>query len=519
MRTRYRITSGVPLLLILLAGLLLRSLYLTDPFADAHSWRQIENAAIARGFATGPLDLLRPQVNWGGVGDASVAMEFPLLPATIALLYRVFGETEIAARAVVIAFSLGLVAVVYQIGKDLSGVAVGRGAALLMATSPSAVYFGRVPIVDTVMVFFSAAAVLFFIRYHRCRRPLNAVYGGISLGLAALVKLPAVLVLGPLVWAAWCAGGWRALSDKWFLGAVSLALLLAVGWYWHANELYLETGLTLGIWRGAGAYPEPLASLAGPTSTFTGWARADRLLDVEFYERMLGRVWTLHLTPVGFGLCLVGITMTVVRGIDSVLVWLLATAAFIVVAAEGNWLHEYYQLPLLPPAAILAGRAVHPLFDGPWVRRHVAGGWRGVTAVGCVVTLSCAVSFHYSGIVMEYFRPGWRDLTLLHAGAAIDQHTEPYSGLMVIEHAHIANAANSPILLYHARRRGWSFDLDSISVPAIEYVRRIGASYLATTLWPRLVAERPEIAEFLQQNAARVPVRDAPPQFRLFRLY
>jgi len=57
---------------------------------------------------------------------------------------------------------------------------------------------------------------------------------------------------------------------------------------------------------------------------------------------------------------------------------------------------------------------------------------------------------------------------------------------------------NSPILLYHARRHGWSFDAESITP---EVVRRLhaqyGAQFFVTLIWSVLEQQRPELARFL----------------------
>ena len=519
MYSRWMFRSHLPLLLILLLGLSVRSLYVTAPFADAHRWRQVENMSIARHFAEGPFNLLHPQVNWGGPGDASVAMEFPFLPATIAALYLATGDMEVAARAVSIAFSLALVVVVYLLGHDMFGPPVGRGAALLMAMSPSAVYFGRVPIVDTVMVFFSVGAVLGFFRYFRFGRGRDAFFAGLSLGLALLVKLPAALILGPVLYLAWRARRWSVLRDASFCTAVTLPVCVTAAWYWHANNIYMETGLTVGIWRGAGNYPPSLLPLAGPTTTFTGWASLDQLTSFEFYERMLARVYALHLTPPGFVLCLAAIAIWWRRaGVDVLLIWLLAVLAFILAVAQGNWFHEYYQLPLLPPAAILCGLAMRSVFDGRWLRRNVAGGWLGVASVAMAIAFSSLVVFHYSGVVPRYFRPDGLDLIPIRAGEKIHARTPHDAVLVVLEHAHTLNAANSPVLLYYARRRGWSFDLDSVNVPAVMQLRAFGATHFATTLWSSIEAERPDVASFLKDEATWLAVDDAPGDFRLFAL-
>ena len=77
---------------------------------------------------------------------------------------------------------------------------------------------------------------------------------------------------------------------------------------------------------------------------------------------------------------------------------------------------------------------------------------------------------------------------------------------------------NSPILLYWAHRRGWSFDLGSISPHVIDLLRkRFGATYFATTIWPRLAAAHPDVAEYLRARR-QVPVPNAPPNTMLFDL-
>jgi hypothetical protein len=188
-RAAARWLPDIPLLFILLFAIYLRSQYLTLPMAEAHRWREVTNADIARNFYERSMNLFYPQVNWGGAQQPYVGMEFPLLQYIAALLYYPFGESAVIGRLISMAFSIGTAIVIFAIGRRLFGVAAGRAAAFLFAISPSAVFFGRFFISDTPMVFFSAgggarldrllrhriaARVRGGVRLHRSRRTREA---------------------------------------------------------------------------------------------------------------------------------------------------------------------------------------------------------------------------------------------------------------------------------------------------------------------------------------------------------
>ena len=68
---------------ILALGAALRLYHVTAPFLDAHAWRQLDTAAMARNFYEGPFFPLDPRVDWGG-RSGYLEAEFPLVPAVIA---------------------------------------------------------------------------------------------------------------------------------------------------------------------------------------------------------------------------------------------------------------------------------------------------------------------------------------------------------------------------------------------------------------------------------------------------
>ncbi len=98
MRDRDRLA----LVLILLLGASLRLFHLDAAFLDTHAWRQLDTAAMARNFYEDGFLPFDPQVDWGG-RHGYLEAEFPLVPAVIAVVYRVAGLHETLARLVIIA--------------------------------------------------------------------------------------------------------------------------------------------------------------------------------------------------------------------------------------------------------------------------------------------------------------------------------------------------------------------------------------------------------------------------------
>jgi 4-amino-4-deoxy-L-arabinose transferase-like glycosyltransferase len=508
------------LLLILLIGAALRLQYVSLPLADAHRWRQTFNADVARQFLDGPFDIFHPRVNWGGP-DGIVAMEFPLYPAVVAGVFAAAGERPAAARAVTIVFSIGTMVLLYLIGRDLAGPGAGRAAAFAFAISPSGVYFGRAVMVDVPMLFFSAGAVLGYLRYVDTGKRAALALGCASLALAGLVKLPNVLVLGPIVFVGWAARGFSVLKDRLWLVSLAVAVVLIGAWYWYADIIFHRTGLGVAAFHPAGTYGPEVSIAAGPMALVTSWSTKERLLDPGFYDVIVDRLWALHLTPPGFALALVGLALAATSRRHSVVaVWLAAVVSFILATGEGNYWHDYHQLPILLPAALLAGLAAGPAFDvlraAPWfAHRSLLHGRVTAAAVALAIGAAGLLAFRNSNVVNSHFRPDGLDLSRMHAGRAIAASTPEDALVAVVEYERFGN--NSPTLLYYADRRGWALDLDSITDHGLVQLRRNGAQYFATTLWPELQARRPEVADFLKAHGP-LPLTDAPAGFALFRL-
>jgi 4-amino-4-deoxy-L-arabinose transferase-like glycosyltransferase len=501
----------LPLLLILVAAAALRLMYIEAPLLDAHRWRQVDTASIARFFYEDRFNPLMPEVNWGGA-HGYVESEFPLLPAMAALVYMAFGPNEMWGRLIVALFSLGAVALTYVLAQKFLGRSGGLAAAALVAFSPAAVFYGRAFMPDTLMVFFSLAAIIGFVEYADRGQTRALVVGSIALGLAVLVKLPGVIVVAPVLGALWTGRRWDAVKDRRLLVALILPLLVAGAWYWHAYQIFRETGLTFGVIGTTKTYPAYLG-VAVWRDAFSKWSSIHLLTSARFYTTLLTRLYFLDLTPVGFALSAIGVLAW--RRLPWRLVpdgWLAAMVAFILAAGEGHMGHDYYQLPLVPIFALYFAAVARPAFDAEWMRRTIGQGIVPRVAMATVVGMYALIAFWQSGVIDRHFRPEAPDLRILLAGEAIGRAA--HDGLMVVVDDY---GVNSPMLLYFAHARGWSLDPDTVTPSVIQTLQARGARYFATTRWSEVQRRQPDLALFLETRRAP-PLSGAPSDIALFDL-
>src|SRR5262249_8603761 len=210
--------------------------------------------------------------------------------------------------------------------------------------------------------------------------------------------------------------------------------------------------------------------------------------DPRFYAKTFLRVVLFHTTPLGFVLMAMGIWRPPDRAVAYLFhVWLAAVLIYFIVAAQGVYLGHYqYALPLVPPAAALAGRGLVVLLRGLECERpvHVPGSSRAVAFAALALLAVNAIASNY---VLEARGMDFRKLSLekMRTGRALAGLTSP-GDLVVVVDADMDDrvpqtSMTPPEVFYFSDRRGWYRSMAWLTPEAVEDLRRQGARYLAVS--------------------------------------
>jgi hypothetical protein len=286
-------------------------------------------------------------------------------------------------------------------------------------------------------------------------------------------------------------GGGLESAAPWFLrrelwGFAAVALIPSAVWYWHAHRIAERF------------YPHHFFGAGG------------------FRIVPFGRYWEIARLTVFSSLTLVLFTLAVVgaivipRGKYARVFhwWAAAMLLFVFVVGYGNR-HPWYQLPLVPIAAVFAGCAC------AWFSTRALF-QRKLLAFGAILlVVSFALSSYFCA--QPLYRPAAAALRDL--GVELNEATTPNALI-------IAATDGDPTVFYYAHRKGWHFlgdgvydgnPLDSAQIVAnLEKLRSRGATHLVfyygTQWWLDYYKE------FAEHLAARATLVEQTPEFTIYKL-
>src|SRR5947199_3077072 len=120
-----------------------RLILIDQPFIDHWSWRQSDVAAIARNYFQGGFHFAHPQIDWAGDQPGYVGTEFPILPFTASVCYKIFGVHEWIGRVqAVILFAVSL-PFFFLLVRKMSGEIAAVSALFFYGFAPLGIMAGR----------------------------------------------------------------------------------------------------------------------------------------------------------------------------------------------------------------------------------------------------------------------------------------------------------------------------------------------------------------------------------------
>ena len=458
------------LVTLLVAGVLARLYHIDAPLMEYRSYRQNDNAALARNFYEGGMNIFYPQVDWRGNSPGYAEAEFQLYNFSVALLYCVFGVHEYLGRAVNILVYLLSALLLFQFARRLMDETAALPAVFFYSFAPLSFYFTRAFQGDALMALGSLAAVHYFWVWTEKKRLFPLVISALGLASAALFK-PASLYLGlPLLYLAHREFGWRLFRKPVLWLYAAAVILPVILWYHHAYSLWEVYGNTFGI--------------LGRHSVLGWWSL--RPLDERWVllPLSLARRLTFEMTtPVGLPLLLLGLGISF-RHHDQLLTWwVVGFAAYVGAVPRGHWGHDYYQLPIVFVVAVyMAGGLRHLQSKAP-VRPIL---------VGTLVVSVLAFSAWELKQMLYISDSGW---SFVQFGERVRELTQPDDKIIFVSRMPLRDPppeiyrhrTSQGEFLYSdsrgfnlSRRHGWSVD-DVLASPAlVETLRQRGARYLAT---------------------------------------
>jgi len=441
--------------LILLLGLGLRLYKIDISLADHHSWRQSDTAAVARNFTKEGFDFLHPKIdNMAPVSKEMVFnpqryffVEPPVYQTIVAGLYSIYGVQEKLARLVSIAFSLGAIVFLFLLVTKLINQRVALLSAFFMAVLPFSVYYSRVIMPESTMLFTSLAMFYFFILWLKKGDWLQFGLAVFFSAWALTLKVYPLFLVLPMLYLVWRQWGFDFIKQKKLYLFALLALIPLIAWRFWISQF--PEGIPSYLW---------LFNLYGIRfrPAFFRWIFAERI------GKLILGYWGLPLFALGL------ILKPQKKEGWFFHWWLFAFLAYVTIFASGNVTHDYYQIPFIPLAAIFLAKGVDWLLKAP--KREFSRVTSYLLLVTCLVFMVGLSLFEVKGF---YNIQGGVDL----AGRAVDELT-PKDALV------LTGDSNDATLLYNTNRYGWTGGYASY-IPnekeSFNRARNMGAEFYVTT--------------------------------------
>jgi 4-amino-4-deoxy-L-arabinose transferase-like glycosyltransferase len=438
----------------------------TNPLLDFHAWRQTLTATLSYNFYAEGMNFLNPSPNrLNQLG----AFEFPLYTYIVAILYKVFGFHEIIGRLVAIAFSMGSIWFLYLLGKRYFDETSAMLACGFYAVLPFCVYYSRTFMPESAMLFFSISMLYMFTRWLDTGKWNHFFIASLLATLAFLVKLPTLYMGGPLLFLAWNKFRGKIIYQFPLYLFVILTLAPPALWYSYVSQLHYESSGESNLWLSLITNWDVLSTL--------------RYWKLIFWTRLVEKMFTFTAFP----FLILGMLRARENKEQLVLhIWFFSVCAYFIIAARLNFMHEYYQVPIIPVGCLFIGKYLADFF-----RQRSNTNWKADKKVWLVALMIVFIPLH--SIYKLNNRLHFND-SYLKISTAVQQVTLKTDRLVV------EDVSASPRIFYYSQRKGWGYSLNDKILPSLlEGLIKKGATHYVMANF-NLQEKNPKLRSFLQSN-------------------
>lgn len=445
------------LFLILGASLLIRLINIDMPLLEGSAVRQVQTASIARFFYHNGFHILRSRLDFFPKDIGYLVLEFPLYNMLLASFYRLAGGVnEWIGRLLSILFFMGSGFFVFLIIRQLYNYKTALIGLAVYNLSPLGIIFSRAVMPDSEMLFFCTGAVFFMLQYTAGGKRRSFWLSSFFVMAALLVKIQSFHILLPLGYLIFYRQRSKCFIDyKTYLFFI-IAAMPAVLWYSYVaflhRMLFLERLQVFQV---------------------SNWFNPSLFFTAALYKDVLKIISCTLLTPVGFVLFLLGMTVKRRDRIEMICFAWLGGIALYLLAFNALYWEAYYYLPLLPIASIFIAR----VFSLDWTmvieKSYLSARWGRVLASGVMILFIARYAIYAYVIPAGYgFIP--------EAAEVMRRLSSPGDSMVVVQ------PYGGSALLYYCRREGWilkfpeSKGLEKIQLidDSLEEFKRKGARYL-----------------------------------------
>jgi len=352
------------LFIILVGAFGVRLYKINNPLDDWHAWRQADTATVSQIYVDYGINLLYPRyydvspTQTGFYNPQGLRfVEFPIYNLLNVIAFKAFPKfsLEVWARLISVFCAVGSTFFLYLIGKKFLGKWGGLTAAFFYGFIPYNIYFTRVILPEPMAVFFLTTSLWFFLVYVDTKTRANLFLSAVFFALSMLLK-PFVAFYFPVyLFVLVKKFGWKV-----FFSNVEIYVALLIGlapfclWRAWMNLGGNPVGIPLFAWlfNGNGIRFRP---------AWFRWIFGERL------GYLILGIWGV-----------VVFTFGVLKPKNTpILMAALGMFLYVLVVADGNVQHDYYQTQIIPAIALMLASGVIYIWNSPefnkWIARPLLG--------------------------------------------------------------------------------------------------------------------------------------------------